>query len=161
MLNKILKWIVDILFRTNSIKDKFNKHNPNNQILVFDWVKMIKSKTNQWLEYNPKWITSKRTVIMLNNNKIIFWDKEILLKNIIKAELLKIKSMFIDGQVLLVSTNNGFDYQFWMQYNPEWIKQKALPLKYKIWKIKYSIFSILLRVFLVLYVIYIIAEKFK
>ena len=97
---------------------------------------------------------------MLTDKKIVCGKWTIPLDTISIAQLIKINSLFGDGQVLKVQTTDDKNFQFGMQLNPEWTNQQRLPLTLEKGQVKYSAFSIIVRVIAVGYLIYWIYERF-
>jgi predicted choloylglycine hydrolase len=73
--------------------------------------------------------------------------------------LLKIGSLFGQGQVLKIKTKDNSHYQFGMQFNPEWTEQTFLPLALERGKVKTSRFSLIVRIIAIGYLIYWALER--
>lgn len=160
MINQILKGLVDFIFGTGRIKRKFELDNPNENVLAADASKGIVTKTNQDIQRGLDWVTSQRAVLLLTDKKLVCGKWIIPLDTISSAQLLKIKSLFTDGQVLKIQTTDNKNYQFGMQLNPEWTNQQRLPLTLEKGQVKNSAYSIIVRLILVGYLIYWLYERF-
>lgn len=160
MINQILKGLVDLIYGTGRVKQKFERNNPNEKVLAADASKGIVTSTNQDIQRGLDWVTSQRAVVLLTDKKIICGKWTIPLDTIQTAQLLKINSLFGGGQVLKVQTTDDKNYQFGMQLNPEWMSQKQLPLTLEKGQIKHSAFSIIVRLIAVGYLIYWLYQRF-
>jgi len=160
MINKLLKGLVDFIFGTERVKRKFELNNPDETVLASDACKGIVTATNQDIQRGLDWATSQRAVILLTDKKIICGKWTIPLDTIAKAELIKINSFFVGGQVLKISKKDGENYQFGMQLNPEWTNQQILSMTLEKGQVKHSAFSILARVILVGFLLYWLYERF-
>jgi hypothetical protein len=160
MINQILKGLVDLIYGTGRVRRKFELDNPNEKVLAADASKGIATTTNQDIQRGLDWVTSQRAVVMLTDKKIVCGKWTIPLDTISIAQLIKINSLFGDGQVLKVQTTDDKNFQFGMQLNPEWTNQQRLPLTLEKGQVKYSAFSIIVRVITVGYLIYWIYERF-
>ena len=156
MLNKIMKGIVDFVYMTGRVRRKFQLNNPNERVLAADASKGIVTDENQDIQHGVDWVISQRAVILLTDKKIICGKWIISLDTISTAQLLKYGS----GQVLKIQTENGKNYQFGMQMNPEWTNQQILPLTLEKERVKYSFFSIIVRLIFVGCLIYWLYERF-
>lgn len=156
MIKKMMKRFVDFVFMTGRARKKFERDNPNEKILAADASKGIVTKENQNIQRGSDWVTSQRAIILLTDKKIICGKWTILLDSITTAQLLMIGS----GQVLKIQTEDGKNYQFGMQFNPEWTNQQTLPLTIEKGQVKYSLFSIIVRLIFVVFLIYWIYERF-
>lgn len=161
MINRLLKLLVDLIYRTNQVKENYQNKNPNETVLVADASKGILTKSNQNVAHGINWVTSQRAVIILTDTKIICGKWTIPLNTISSAELLKFNSLFGGGQVLKIQTIDNQNYQFGMQFNPEWTKQHRLALTLEKGKIKHSIFSIIVRIIAIGLLFYWISELFN
>ena len=160
MINQILKGLVDIIYGTRRVRRKFELDNPNEKVLTADASKGIIITTNQDIQRGVDWVTSQRAVVMLTDKKIVCGKWTIPLETISTAQLIKINSLFGDGQVLKVQTTDDKNFQFGMQFNPEWTNQQRLPLTLEKGQVKHSEFSIIVRVIAVGFLIYWIYERF-
>jgi hypothetical protein len=159
MIDKILKGLVDLFYRTKSVRSKFEHDNPEERVLAADGTKGIITEEESDIQRGTDWVVSKRAVILLTNKKIKCDTWEIPLENIKNAELVKVKSLYGTAQILKIKTNEK-NYQFGMQINPEWTNQDKLQLDIKDGKIKTSFFSVVIRIVLIGYLIYWIIDKF-
>ena len=144
-----MKGLVDLIYMTGRARRKFEYANPYETVLATDASKGIITERNQDIQRGFDWITSQRAIIILTDKKIVCGKWTIFLDTITAAQLIKCSG----GQVLKISTEDGTNYQFGMQFNPEWTTQQILPLTLEKGRIKYSFFSIVLRLILFLYVI--------
>jgi len=160
MINRILKGLVDLIYGTGRIRQKFELENPNEKVLAADASKGIVTETNQDIQHGVDWVTSQRAIIVLTENKIICGKWTIPLDTILEAQLIKFNSLFGSGQVLKIHTKDEKNYQFGMQLNSEWTNQQIFPLTLEKGQIKYSFFSIMVRLILIGYIIYWIYKRF-
>lgn len=160
MINQLLKGLVDLIYGTGRARRKFELDHPTEKVLAADASKGIVTTTNQDIQRGVDWVTSQRAVVMLTNKKIICGKWTIPLDTISTAQLLKINSLFVSGQVLKIQTTDDKNYQFGMQLNPEWTTQTLLPLTLEKGQLKYSAFSIVVRLILLGYFIYWLYERF-
>lgn len=158
---EILKKIVDTIYRTNQVRRKYSKKNPDEKIWASDVSKGIRTKQNKDLERGIHWITSQRAVVLLTDEKLVCGKWVIKISEIKNAKIIRIKSIFGGGQVLKIQTLDDDHYQFGMQLNNEWKAQSVLPINIEDGKVKYSNFSIAIRVFILIYFIYWVIEKIK
>ena len=160
MINQLLKGLVDIIYGTGRVRQKFELENPNEKVLAADASKGIVTTSNQDIQRGLDWVTSQRAVVMLTDKKIICGKWTIPLDSISTAQLLKINSLFGGGQVLKVQTADNKNFQFGMQLNPEWTNQQLLPLTLEKGQVKNSAFSIVVRIIAIGYLIYWLYERF-
>lgn len=160
MLNKLMKGLVDLIYGTKRVRKKYEESNPGEKVVASDASKGITTTQEQAITRGTDWVTSQRAVLLLTNNNIICGKWTIPIDQIKSSELLKFSSLFGDGAVLKIQTNEGINYQFGMQINPEWTEQQVIPLTYKQAKIKHSTLSIAIRVIAVTYLIYWMYEQF-
>lgn len=158
-MNNLLKILVDLIYNTKHIRNKYQLDNPSETVLAIDGAKGIVTSNNQNVERGLDWVTSQRAVIILTTTKIICGKWTILIENINNAQLLEISSIFGSGQVLKIQTKDNDNYQFGMQINKEWTSQTVLPLKLEKAKIANSMFSIIIRVFLIGYIAFLIYQQ--
>jgi len=124
----MLKRLADFVYRTGQVRRKFELDNPNEKVLAADASKGIVTAANQDIQRGLEWATSQRAIVLLTNKKVICGKWTIPLDTIFDAKLFKINSIFGGGQVLKIQTEDGKNYQFGMQLNPEWTNQQVLPL---------------------------------
>ena len=156
VLNKLMKGFVDLIYMTGRARKKYERDNPNEAVLAADACKGVITKKNQDIQHGFNWVTSQRAVIMLTDKKIVCGKWIISLAVISSVKLIKYGS----GQVLKIQTEDGINYQFGMQINPEWTNQQILPLTLDKGQVKYSFFSIIVRLILLGYIIYWICSRF-
>jgi len=152
----MIKGLVDFFYMTGRVRRKFEIDNPNEKVLAADASKGIVTEKSQDIQRGLNWVTSQRAVILLTNKRIVCGKWTISLDAISAAQLLKTGS----GQVLKIQTEDGKNYQFGMQINPEWINQQILPLTLEKGQVKYSFFSIIVRLILIVCLIYLFYERF-
>jgi len=160
MINEMMKGLVDLVYMTGRARRKFELDNPNEKVLAADASKGIVTEKNQDIQRGLDWVTSQRAVVLLTDKKIICGKWTIPLSTISAVQLLKINSLFGSGQVLKIQTEDGRNYQFGMQFNPEWTNQQILSLALEKGKVKYSLFSIIARLIVVGYLIYWLYGRF-
>jgi hypothetical protein len=160
MINRLLKGLTDVIYRTAHVKHKFEKNNPNERVLAANASKGIRTTQEEGLQYGTHWVGSQRAVIVLTEKRIICGEWTIPLNTIASAQLLKINTMLGSGQVLKIQTTDNQFYQFGMQLNPAWTEQTKLPLTVEKGKMTYSLFSIIFRVFGTGYFIYWLYRQF-
>lgn len=124
------------------VKANYSRDNPTERILAADGSKGITTKGDKGIERGLDWVTSQRAVVLLTDKKIKCGQWVIPLEKIETAQLLKINSLFGQGQVLKLKTEDDNHYQFGMQFNPEWINQNVLPLTFEQGQVKTSTFSL-------------------
>lgn len=156
----MMKGLVDLVYMTGRARRKFELDNPNEKVLAADASKGIVTEKNQDIQRGLDWVTSQRAVVLLTDKKIICGKWTIPLSTISAVQLLKINSLFGSGQVLKIQTEDGRNYQFGMQFNPEWTNQQILSLALEKGKVKYSLFSIIARLIVVGYLIYWLYGRF-
>jgi len=156
-MDKILKALVDLIYRTNSIRKRFESHY-NEHVLVADASKGIVSRQNKEITRGANWVVSQRAVILLTEKQIVCGKWKIPIDNISNATLVNVKSLFGGGQVLKIDTKENESYQFGMQVNDEWIIQKVLKLNVENGKIKTSTFSWIIRIVAIGYLLYLILQ---
>ena len=66
----------------------------------------------------------------LTKEKIKFGKWNIPLNRILNAQFLEVDTLFGSKQILKIQTKT-YNYRFEMELNPEWKKQKALPLTFE------------------------------
>lgn len=161
MINKLMKGLVDLIYGVGRAKTNFLRSNPTERILAADGSKGITTKGDKGIERGLDWVTSQRAVVLLTDKRIKcgYWD--IPLEQIETVQLLKINSLFGQGQVLKLKTTDDNHYQFGMQFNPEWTNQKVLPLTLEQGQVKTSTFSLVVRLILVGYIIYWLLGTFE
>lgn len=160
MINRLLKKLVDLIYGTRRVRQKYEHDNPDEQVLASDASKSIMTTTNQDIQRGLDWVASQRAVVLLTDKKIVCGKWSIPLDTVSTVQLLKINSLFGSGQVLKVQTTDNKNFQFGMQINPEWTNQQRLPLTLEKGQVKYSVFSVIVRLIAVGYLIYWIFERF-
>lgn len=128
MINQLLKSLVDFIYGTKKIEQKFKSEHPDETVLASDASKGISSNQDKAVKGGTDWVTAQRAVILLTDKRIVCGKWNIPLDTITNAHLIEYSSLFSNGQVLKVQTENGKYYQFGLQKNPEWTNQSALPL---------------------------------
>ena len=156
---QILKKIIDFIYGTKYVKRKFIASHANEEIIACDASKGIITKSNTNIKRSLNWVTSQRAVILLTNKRIKCGKWDILLDDIISAQLVKIRTTFGPGQVIKIITKDGSNFQFGMQANEAWSNQTVLPLTIEKGKLKFSVFSIIIRLIIVGYIIYWFVKK--
>src|SRR5215216_40904 len=131
MLDRI---IVNTLYLVPLQVNKFKKQHPNEEVLIADGAKARKVKSNEEAQYEMGWATARRSILILTTKGLFCGDWTIPLSNVQEATVLQIPG----GSVLKVSTKDGLHYQFGMQRNPAWEKQKVLPLTVQATVLRYS-----------------------
>jgi len=76
-------WLMNILYGTKRVCDKFYKENPNQRIIVAEPSKVIISKNNNNNLLKMNWLISKRTNTILTDDLICIGKNKID-KNTIK-----------------------------------------------------------------------------
>ncbi|AOW10734.1 hypothetical protein [Flavobacterium gilvum] len=160
MTHKLLKGLVDLIYRTEKVRQKYQNENPNETVLVADASKGIVTTSNQDIMNGLNWVTSQRAVILLTDKKIICGKWTIGLDTISAVQLIKFNSLLGSGQVLKIQTTDDKNYQFGMQFNPEWTNQQRLPLILEKGKVKHSAFSTAVRLIAIVLLIYWLYEWF-
>ena len=153
MLDRI---IVNTLYLVPLQVNKFRRQHPNEEVLIADATKTRKVKSNEEAQYEMGWATARRSILILTTQGLYCGDWAIPLSTIHETTLLQIPG----GSILKVSTHDGLHYQFGMQRNPAWDKQKVLPLRMLRTVLKYSITSLVLRLFLLAWLAYIISQDY-
>ncbi len=142
----MLKELVDLIYGTKRAICKFERENPDERVLAADGSKGIVTEGDQEIRRGANWVVSQRAVVLLTDKRIICGKWTIPLDTIASAQMIRFKSTFSRGQVLKIQTEDGKNYQFGMQYNPEWAQQQVLPLAYEDSRMKYSTFSVIVRI---------------
>ncbi len=158
-MNDLLKALVNLIYSTKRVRQKYQTENPTETVLAADGAKGIVTNNDQILERGLDWVTSQRSVILLTTKNIVCGNWSIPLDNINNVQLLEISSIFGSGQVLKIQTKDNKNYQFGMQMNKEWTNQSVLPLSLEKAKIANSLFSIMLRIFLIGYIAFLIYHQ--
>lgn len=156
----IINTLVDLIYGTKRVVKAYKNKYPDQEVIAASGVKAVRSTPQTEIKTGAHWVTAKRAVAILTNDRIICKDWEIFHKDIKSAELIRFKSLLSKGQVLNITTNENVGYQFGMQRNTDWTKCKTLELNYVDKKIKMSTFSIVIRLFLVGYIAYLLYERF-
>jgi hypothetical protein len=160
MISTLQKAVVDLFYGVNRAKKNYQRLNTSEKVLAADGAKGIKTQGDKAIETGAQWIGAKRAVVMLTDQRIKCGDWNIPLDTIKTANLLKIGSLFGQGQILKIQTNDSQYYQFGMQFNPEWVNQDVLPLAMEEAKLKVSTFSWTVRVLAVGYIVYRLLRAF-
>jgi len=153
MLDRI---IVNTLYLVPLQVNKFKKQHPNTEVLIADGTKARKVESNEEAQYETGWATARRSILILTTQGLFCGDWTIPLSDIQEATLLQIPG----GSVLKVSTKDGLHYQFGMQRNPAWERQKVLPLAVQETILRYSKTSLLLRLLVLVWLAYIIGQDY-
>ena len=95
MINQLLKGLVDIIYGTGRVRQKFELENPNEKVLAADASKGIVTTSDQNIQRGLDWVTSQRAVVLLTDKKIICGQWTIPLDTISTAQLLKINSCLV------------------------------------------------------------------
>lgn len=161
MINRLQKGLVDLICGVGRAKNRYERENPNEKVVAADGSKAITTKGDRNIERGLEWVGSKRAVVMLTDKRVKCDNWDIPFENIETVQLLKIGSLFGQGQVLKIKTKDNNHYQFGMQFNPEWTDQSVLPLTIEQGKIKTSTFSLIVRLIAIGYLIYWVLERFE
>ena len=161
MIDKLQKSLVDVVYAVARGKSKYERDNPDEKVLAADGSKAIMTRGDQDIERGLAWAGSKRAVVMLTNKRLKGDQWDIPLENIQTARLLKIGSLFGQGQVLKLKTKDNEHYQFGMQFNPAWVAQKVLPLTLEQGQVKTSALSWVVRLIAIGYLVYWALNKFE
>jgi hypothetical protein len=153
MLDRI---IVNTLYLVPLQVNKFKKQHPDAEVLVADGTKARKVKSNEEAQHEMGWATARRSILILTTQALFCRDWTIPLSTVQEATLLHIPG----GSVLKVSTKDGLHYQFGMQRNPAWEKQKVLPLTIQETVLGYSKTSLVLRLLLLAWLGYLIGQDY-
>ena len=160
MISQLSKNLIDFIYGTGRVRRKFERENPGEKVLAADASKGIVTTANRDIQRGFDWVVSQRAVILLTEKRIICGKWTIPLDTIVSAQLLKINTLYGGGQVLKVQAADDKNYQFGMQFNPEWINQEHLPLTFEQGRLKYSVFSITVRLIVVAYILHWLYERF-
>jgi hypothetical protein len=161
MINRLQKGLVDLIYGVGQVKTKYERENPTEKVVAADGSKAITTNGDKDIERGLDWVGSKRAVVMLTDKRVKCDNWDIPFENIETAKLLKISSLFGQGQVLKLKTKDNNYYQFGMQFNPEWTDQNVLPLTLEQGKIKTSTFSLIIRLIAIGYLIYWVLSRFE
>lgn len=153
MLDRI---IVNTLYLVPLQVNKFKKLHPDVEVVIADGTKARRVKPNGEAQYDLGWVTARRGVLMLTTKELVCGDWTIPLPGIQEATLLHISG----GSLLKISTKDGLEYQFGMQRNPAWEKQKVFPLKIEEGVLKLSKLSVILRLLLLIWLAYIMGQRY-
>ena len=156
VLDKWMKGLVDLLYRTGRARRKFERTNPGEKVWAADASKGVITQDDQAIQHGFHWVTSQRAVIMLTDKRIVCGKWTIPLDAITAAQLIKYGS----AHVLKIQTKDGANYQFGMQVNPEWTNQHILPLLPEKERVKFSLYSIIMRLILLGYICYYLYSRF-
>ncbi|HRF81131.1 MAG TPA: hypothetical protein PL070_13725 [Flavobacteriales bacterium] len=160
MFDHFWKGIVDLIYGTNRVRRRFERDNPGVKILAADASKGIATTTDQDLQRGVEWVISQRAVILLTEKQILCGKWTIPLNTVSGARLIEFTSLFGGGYVLKVQTMDGRNYQFGMQRNAEWTRQKRLPLVVEKGLVKHSAFSLITRISVLACLAYWLYEEF-
>ena len=153
MLERI---IVNTVYLVPLQVNRFKKQHPGTEVLIADGTKARKVKSNEEAQYEMGWATARRNVLILTTNGLFCGDWTIPLSNIQEATLLSISG----GSLLKISTTDGLHYQFGLQRNPAWEKQKVLPLNVQESALKFSKASLVLRLLVLAWLAYTISQDY-
>lgn len=120
---------------------KFRTQHPDAQILAAGVTKARKMKADAPVQYELKWVSSRRGMLILTETDLFYGDWEIPLQTVGEAVLLSLTG----GYVLKISTVAGDHYQFGLNKNRAWESQSVLPLTKRKGSIEYSTQSLILR----------------
>ncbi|MEM7179601.1 MAG: hypothetical protein AAF518_01715 [Spirochaetota bacterium] len=159
-MSNFARAIANFLYRVNAKKKAFAQANPNEPILACEAAKAIELSEDKDPAYGAEWVTSKRSIFLMTEQKIYIGKWEIPLEQITKAELLKFSSLYGKGMLLKFTTQQGKYYQVGMSDSPELEQQTVLHVEIRTQKLKYSFLSIIARIVLLAYLVYIVWKKF-
>ncbi|MFH1778572.1 MAG: hypothetical protein ABH847_00870 [Candidatus Omnitrophota bacterium] len=154
MLTKLTNFIFGVPWTIKSLRKK----EPNSKIIASGATKgrILKNESN--VQYGFGWIISRRSALILTEEKLLCGNWVIPLSDIQKASMLKFRSTFSKGLVLKISTKNNKHYQFGLTYDPIWENQKILQFEIDTQKIKYSWLSIIVRIIVIIWLISLIIK---
>lgn len=155
----MLNTLNNILFGSFIKIKRFKRNFPHEKILMNAATKAILSPQENNLERSAKWITSRRGILILSEKRLLCGDWEIELQDIVEAELIEIRSLFMKGLVLKIKDNQDRHFQFGLNYDKKWLEtdsQDLLGVNLKKGKMGYSPFSIIIRLIAFLSLFYII-----
>ena len=156
----IINTLVDLIYGTKRVVKSYQNKYPDQEVIAASGVKAVRSTPQTEIKTGAHWVTAKRAVAILTNDKIVCKDWVISHEDIKSVELIRFKSLLSKGQLLNITTNEDIGYQLGMQRNADWTKCKNLKLNYVDRKIKMSTFSIILRLVLVGYIAYLLYKRF-
>lgn len=160
MLNQLLKAFIDLIYGTKLIRQQYEATHPTETVYAADGSKGIVTTGDKEIKRGLDWVASQRAVVLMTGKNIVCGQWTIPLADITSAQLLKISSLLGAGQVLKIQTRDDKNYQFGMQFNPEWTEQQVLPLTLEKGRVKYSAFSVIVRLIAVGYLIYWVYDRF-
>ncbi len=155
----VYKYAADFFYRTRSVKDKFAKENPRETVLASDASKALLSKGTGKIRWGVDWVTAQRAVVLLTDKRIKYGYWDIPLDEVEEARLYEVNSLFGTGQIIKITTNDNYNFQFGMKRNYEWTDQSVLPVTLVKRKMKYSLVTMISRVILIGFLVYIVSEK--
>lgn len=157
-MSTTLKTFVDLIYGTDSKRRSYESLN-NETVFAADAAKGIITKQNKDIIRGTDWIVSQRALILLTEKQIVCGKWEIPIDRISNATLVKIKSLFGGGQVLMIDTKENERFQFGMQLNDEWVNQKLFDLTVENRKVKTSAFSWVIRLVAIGFLAYWLLQK--
>jgi len=156
MLDTFFRVLTNLFYLVPFQVRRFKVKEPDSQVLAAGATKARKIGKDSKVQYEAGWIAARRGALILTQEKLVCGSWQIPLSTINNALLLRVRSLFVKGLVLKLSTTDGCHYQFGLQYDPAWETQTALKLTIEEGKIKHSVFSIALRVILVIWLIWVL-----
>lgn len=153
MISNLSREIANAVYLVPFQVHKFKEKEPQAIVLAAGATKAQKLNRDEDVRSSVGWVTARRAVLILTNEKLVCGLWEIPLSSVAQASLLQIKGLFGKGFVLKISTNDKNHYQFGLQYDQAWKQQSALPLVITEGKVKQSLLSLILRTILLLYLI--------
>jgi hypothetical protein len=149
--------IVNTVYLVPRQVNKFKKQHPNEEVLIADGTKARRVKSKEEAQYEIGWATARRSILILTTSGLYCGGWTIPLSNIQEATLLKISG----GSLLKISTIDDLHYQFGLQRNPAWEKQKVLPLSVQDSALKFSKASLIFRLIVLAWLAYLISRQYS
>ncbi len=153
MLDYFYRVVTNILFLVPLRVRRFHAKNPQVRVLAAGATKARKFKEESAVQHEIGWIVSRRSALILADDRLVCGSWEIPLSSITQASLMRYKALFARALVLKIATTDNIHYQFGLQYDPAWEKQTALKIDIEDGKIKYSLFSIIIRIIVIVLLI--------
>jgi hypothetical protein len=159
VLSNLHRIITNAIYGVEHHKKRFQAGYPEESVLAAGATKARRvSSEYAAVQHEAGWITARRAVVLLTNNRLICGSWVIPVSSIKSATLLRVKAWFAKAFVLKISTDEGH-YQFGLQYDSDWEQQTAFPMVIEDSKIGYSFFSIALRIIIFILLILYIIER--
>jgi hypothetical protein len=145
--------IVNLMYRTNARVSAFESEYPDDVVLASTGSKALRTDAPIPLERSPRWVFSRRAVVIVSDRRVVCGDWEFPISDIQEARANAFKGLLSSGQVLLIHAG-AWHYQIGMNAGGDWLDKLPFEVSRSEIPLTMSPFSKMVRLFLIAAVAY-------